>query len=468
MPPVAPFIVLKFGGTSVSSLDRWETIAKILRNRISEGLRPVVVCSALSQVSNRLEAALASALDGKGPEEFLDAMRSRHRIFAAELGVSVEAEIDEGIERLEQCLTGISLLREASPRIQAETLSVGEMLSTRIGAAWLNDQGLATRWLDARELLLADEQRRDEQRQFLSAECAPGEDARLAARLSAMPEAVLLTQGFIVGTPEGHTALLGRGGSDTSASVLGERLAATRIEIWTDVPGLFSADPRIVKDAARLERASFDEVMELTTRGAKVLHPRSLAPAQRADIPIHVRCTSDPSIEGTIIDDRPEADESSAVAISSRRHMTVVSMDIESRWQEVGVIADLLGHFANHGFSIDSISSSQTRVTVSLDPTANALNRDTIDALLSDLADCCEPQLIAPAASVSIVGTRLRHTLPQLPSMLQALEGTKVHLLAHAANDRSLTFVIGADSADDIVRRLHRDLLEKESNVDVA
>jgi diaminopimelate decarboxylase/aspartate kinase len=144
--------------------------------------------------------------------------------------------------------------------------------------------------------------------------------------------------------------------------------------------------------------------------------------------------------------------------------MTVVSMDIESRWQEVGVIAELLGHFANHGFSIDSISSSQTRVTVSLDPTANTLNGDAMGALLSDLADCCEPQLIAPAASVSIVGTRLRHALPQLPSMLQALEGTQVHLLAHAANDRSLTFVIGEDTADDIVRRLHRDLLETDAD----
>jgi diaminopimelate decarboxylase/aspartate kinase len=459
MESTTPFVVLKFGGTSVSSLDCWETIAKILRNRISEGLRPVVVCSALSQVSNKLEAALESALSGEDPTRFLDEMLAQHREFAAALGVSVDREIDESIGRLEQCLTGISLLREASPRIQAEALSVGELLSTHIGAAWLTKQGLATRWLDARELLQAEAQPDDEQRQYLSAVCSEGADPKLTAHLSAMPEAVLLTQGFVVGTPDGETALLGRGGSDTSASVLGERIGAKRIEIWTDVPGLFSADPRIVKEARRLERAGFDEVVELTTRGAKVLHPRSLEPAQRAGIPIHVRCTKDPSSEGTIIDEPGDVGGSSAVAISSRHGMAVVAMDVESSWQEVGVIAELLGHFANHGLSIDSISSSQTRVTVSLDPTANNLDEEKMDALFADLATCSTPQLIAPTASVSIVGTHLRDALPQLPSMLQALDGQQVHLLAHAANDRSLTFVINESAADDIVRRLHRDLL---------
>ncbi|MGH0030299.1 MAG: aspartate kinase, partial [Myxococcota bacterium] len=340
----------------------------------------------------------------------------------------------------------------------AEVLAAGEMLSTRIGATWLEAQGLPTRWLDARTLLRAEDRPEDGHRQYLSATCGEGADHALAERLAELPETVLLTQGFVVGGPEGDTALLGRGGSDTSATTLGERLSARHVEVWTDVPGLFSADPRIVRTARRLARVGFDEAMELTTRGAKVLHPRSLAPARRAGIPIHVRCTADPSGDGTVIDEAAKSRRRGVVAISSRHGMTVVTMDVEATWQEVGVIADLVGCFARRGLSIDAISSSQTRVTVSLDSSANALDEETMADLMRDLARRSKPQVIAPVASVSIVGTQLQHALPALPSF-GALAQETVHLLAHAANDRSVTFVVDESAADGIVRQLHRDVV---------
>lgn len=454
-----PWVVLKFGGTSVSSVACWETIAKVLRDRISEGLRPVVVCSALSQVSNQLEEALEQALAGEAPQAFVEDLRARHRRFASELGIEIDREIDAEVEHLTERLTGVSLLQEASPRVRADVLAVGEMLSTRLGAAWLRAQGLPTRWLDARTLLQAEERPDDAHRQYLSATCGEGTDEALSNRLASVAETVLLTQGFVVGGPRNDTAVLGRGGSDTSASYLGERLGARHVEIWTDVPGLFSADPRIVAQARRLDHIAFDEAMELTTRGAKVLHPRSLAPAQRAGLPIHVRCTPEPSSEGTIIEEGGESAHGEVVAISSRQGMAVVTMDVESSWQEVGVIAELVSHFSRYDLSIDAISSSQTRVTVSLDPSANALHDDTIRDLMSDLARCSEPQLIRPVASVSIVGTRLQYTLPALPSLLHVLDRQTVHLLAHAANDRSLTFVVEESAADDIVRHLHDDIV---------
>lgn len=165
MPDEPSFVVCKFGGTSVSSLAQWETIAKILRDRISEGLRPLVVCSALSQVSNRLEAAVDRALAGEDPSDFIAALRAQHLDFAKELGVTVETGVDGLIDELARCLTGMSLLREASPGIQAEALAVGEMLSTHIGATWLDAQGLSTGWLDARTLLCAQERPQDPHRQ---------------------------------------------------------------------------------------------------------------------------------------------------------------------------------------------------------------------------------------------------------------------------------------------------------------
>jgi diaminopimelate decarboxylase/aspartate kinase len=456
-----PWVVLKFGGTSVSSAECWETIAKILRERISGGLRPLVVCSALSQVSNRLEAALADALLGGEPSAFVASLRERHERLAAELGLSLDDDPEFGAEldRLGERLTGVSMLREASPRVQAEILSAGEMLSTRIGATWLGQQGLATRWLDARTLLAAEDHGDDVNRQYLSADCAPGADPSLAGRLSDHEEAVLLTQGFVVAGPGDDAALLGRGGSDTSATLLAERLGARHVEIWTDVAGLFSADPRIVPEAQRVARIGFDEAMELTTRGAKVLHPRSLAPARRAGVPIEVCCTREPASHGTVIDEEHGLEHPSAVAISSRHGMAVVVMDVERTWQQVGVIAEIAECFARHGLSIDSISSSQTRVTVSLDPSANSLDEATLARLVADLEHCSEPQVVSGVASVSIVGAHLQRALPGLPALMEALEDRRVYLLAHAANDHSLTFVIDEEEADDVVRRLHRDLL---------
>ena len=459
-PRTDPWVLLKFGGTSVSTPDCWETIAKILRERISEGFRPLVVCSALSQVSNQLEDGLVDALLGREPSGFVDALRERHRRLAADLGLEPDDEqIEAEVARLDERLTGVSMLREASPRVEAEILSAGEMLSTRIGAAWLEKQGLSTRWLDARTLLSAEDHGDDRSRQYLSADCGPGTDPELAGCLSGHAEAVLLTQGFVARAPDGGTALLGRGGSDTSATLLAERLRAHHVEIWTDVAGLFSADPRVAPDAQRVERLGFDETMELTTRGAKVLHPRSLAPARRAGVPIHVRCTRDPVSPGTLIDEEHGLELPSAVAISSRRGMTVVVMDVERSWQEVGVIAEVAACFARQGLSIDSISSSQRRVNVSLDPSANSLDEETVSRLIADLERYSEPQVVSGVASVSIVGAHLQRALRGLPSLLDALEERRVYLLAHAANDHSLTFVIDEEDLDDVVRRLHRDLL---------
>ncbi len=451
-------VILKFGGTSVASADRWECIAKILRQRISEGLRPVVVCSAISQVSNRLEELLAQSLAGDDPKPGVASLLARHEALARDLGIELPTEVRDEIDTLRERLTGISLVREASPRLQAQVLAVGEQLSTRIGAAWLSTQGLPTRWLDALDLLRATPAEDSDHHQYLSASCDHTPDPEVSARLRGIPEAVLLTQGFVARAPDGETALLGRGGSDTSATSLGAKLGAKHVEIWTDVPGLFTADPRRVPDATRLERLGYEEASELTTRGARVLHPRSLAPAREARIPIHVRNTGDPADRGTVID-ADAGGRPSVLAISSRSGMVVVSMDVEGTWQQVGVIADLSACFARHNLSIDSIASSQTRVTVSLDPAAHPLDQDILLSLMFDLRQICQPALISPAASISVVGTHLRSVLHDMPSLFRALEDEEVHLISHAAHDHSVTFVVDDAGADAIVQTLHRDLM---------
>lgn len=469
LPPQSPWVVLKFGGTSVSSSECWETIAKVLRDRVESGLRPLVVCSALSQVSNQLEQAVLEALTGEEPKARLEALRQQHHALASELGCTFPAEAEQDLDELTERLSGISLTREASPRLKAEILGVGELLSTRLGACWLEAQGLSTRWLDARDWLHAQaEPVNDPHRQYLSATCAEGADPELSRRLAAFSESVLLTQGFLVGAPDGGTALLGRGGSDTSATHFGDRLRAKHVEIWTDVAGLFTADPRIVPDAQRLQRLGYDEVIELATRGAKVLHPRSLAPARAARLPIQIRCTRDPSTAGTLIDDDYRTEEPTGLAISSRNGMAVITMDVEGSWQQVGVISDLAACFSRHGLSIDSIASSQTRVTVSLDPSANPLDSETMGSIMEELARYSKPRLISPVSSVSIVGTHLRSVLHEMPSLFIELKALEVYLLAHAANDHSLTFVVDEEHAHDLIRALHHDLVRSRLGAELV
>lgn len=464
--PPSPWVVLKFGGTSVSSAESWERIAKTTRERLSEGLRPLVVCSALSQISNRLEQALASALEGETPNELVETLLDEHATLARALGIECPPEIGTLFEQLSAQLGAISATREASPRLQAEVLATGELCSTHLGAAWLRTQGLGTRWIDARNLLRADPvAANDLHRQYLSATCDAPRDDTIADELDGLDAAVVMTQGFIVGAPCGGTALLGRGGSDTSATYFGQALDAQRVEIWTDVPGLYSADPRLVPDAMRLRRIGYDEVIELATRGAKILHPRSLVPARAARIPVEVRSTRDPSEPGTVIQHDFRVDEPAGLAISSRKGMAVVTMDVELSWQRVGVIADLSACFARNGLSIDSIASSQTRVSVSLDPSANPLDADTLKALLDELARFSDPVVISPVASVSIVGTRLQRVLHAMPSLFAELSKREIHLLSHSANDHSLTIVVDESETDVLVRTLHAELVSSELGV---
>lgn len=456
-----PWVVLKFGGTSVSSLACWETIAKVVRRRLDEGYRPLVVCSALSQVSNQLEAALSTALEGGDPAKPLAALWARHEELAADLGLEAQPLLEQDLAECERLLRGVSLVREASPRLRAEISSCGELLSTQLGAAWLRGQGIATCRVDARELLQAETDfDRPPEAQYLSATCPHGQSEHLKRRLSEVREPVVLTQGFIARAPDGGTALLGRGGSDTSAAYLAAGVGAERIEIWTDVPGIYSADPRRVKGARRLLRLGYAEAAEITTRGAKVLHPRCLDPARQADIPIHIRCTQDPDADGTVIDRGAEGDDASAIAIATRGGMTILNLEVEGSWQQVGLLAEITGCFARHGYSIDAIASSPTRITVALDPAANPQDAAAREGLLDELGRLAKLDVVEPVASVSLIGTHLTTVLHHLPSLFECLGGQEdIYLMAHAANDRSLTFVVSESAGDVIVPRLHDDLV---------
>ena len=392
------WVVLKFGGTSVSTRERWETIAAVLRERLDEGLRPLVVCSALSGISNALERLLADALDGD-PAEAVAAIAARHRSMADSLGVPFEP-IESLLDEIGRLALGASLIGEVSPRLHARIMSAGELLSTRLGAAWLCAQGIPTGWVDARQCLEAEDpaEGAPDRASILYATVHYRQDPALIRTLEEQPEPVLLTQGFIARDAQG-TVLLGRGGSDISASLFAARLGASRCEIWTDVPGMFSANPHAIPSARLLRALDYDEAQEIAGTGAKVLHPRCLAPLRHHSIPLHIRWTDRPELPGTVISVDAAVGGAQVKAISARTGITLVTMETVGMWQRVGFLADVFACFKRRALSVDLVSTSETNVTISLDPTSNSLEPARVSAVLRDLSPLCRARVIGPGGS---------------------------------------------------------------------
>jgi diaminopimelate decarboxylase/aspartate kinase len=237
-------------------------------------------------------------------------------------------------------------------------------------------------------------------------------------------------------------------------------LAARRCEIWTDVPGIFTADPREIPAARLLHHLDYEETQEITTMGAKVLHPRCIRPLADCHIPIHILCTQRPDVEGTVITSDVQEEGAQVKAICSKYNITLISMETLGMWQQVGFLADVFCCFKKRGLSVDLISTSETNVTVSLDGTANVLGDDTLAPLLADLGHICNVKKIGPCASVSLVGRHIRTILHELTPALELFGESKIHMVTQASNDLNLTFIVDEDQAERLVDRLHHLLFE--------
>ncbi|HUF74015.1 MAG TPA: bifunctional aspartate kinase/diaminopimelate decarboxylase [Gammaproteobacteria bacterium] len=452
--PDSPWVVLKFGGRSVATAENWGHIATILRARVEEGVTPVVCHSALAGVSNALIALIEVAERRGDTKSALAAIVRQHDELAAALGVDPKVTA-ESFADCEQLISSVRLVGEASPRIHARVLATGELAATRLGAAYLERIGFDVEWLDARELLRSTSGADvSERAAFMSARCEFDADRALQARLKDS-RGVIVTQGFIARNSRGDTVLLGRGGSDTSGSYLASKLEARRLEIWTDVPGFFSADPKAVPSARLIRSLHYQEAQEIASAGGGILHPRSISPVRSTGIPLFLRSTLQPDLRGTIISDAIAADAPQLKAISSRSGITLISMDSLEMWHQVGFLADVFGCFRRRGISVDLISTSESNVTVSIDRIQNVVDADVITALVNDLGKYCRVGVIEDCAAITLIGRRIRAILHELGSVFETFEEQKIHLLTQAATDLNLTFVVNAEHAHKLVQRLH-------------
>jgi diaminopimelate decarboxylase/aspartate kinase len=450
--------VLKFGGTSVATLANWRSIADTVQQRSADGSPILIVHSALSGVTDLLERAFAAAIEQGASAELL-ALQERHLSLARDLGLTVVPSFDAQFSSLRGRLESISEGGVPTARDRAAVIAHGELLATALGEAFLCAQGLQAVWLDARQVLRA--VRREaatEQAAYLSATCDFRPDAAVQAKLREMGS-IVVTQGFIAGDSAGDTVLLGRGGSDTSSAYFAAMLEAQELEIWTDVPGMFSANPRATPAARQLLELSYDEAQEIATAGAKVLHPRCLLPVRQYGIPLSVYATQSPTLGGTRISESPAGEGGQVKAICAKNGVTLVSMDSPGMWHQVGFLADAFQVFKQHGLSVDLISTSETNVTVSLDPQANSLGPAVLDALQRDLLPLCRAQVIGPCASVSLVGRNIRGILHGLGDALELFAEQRIHLVSQAANDLNLTFVVDEAQGARLVADLHELLI---------
>jgi len=513
----APWVVLKFGGTSVATAERWRTILDLAAVRRAAGMRVLVVVSALSGITDALKALCRCAPSER--EAAWASVVARHRELAVQMQLADVARVEHwlaslralvfplppgerarlrptgsavnSISRTEGRAPWMARARagedldvqaelansEPSPRRAAPGASRrlsrgerghwwhaavqahGELLSSAIGAAFMTANGLPTEWLDARDVLLARELPfLNERARVLSAQVQAEPDVAFAAQMAARGE-VFISQGFIARNAEGETVLLGRGGSDTSAAYMGALLRAARVEIWTDVAGMFTADPRQVPGARLLQHLDYDEAQEIATTGAKVLHARCLSPCRRARVPLWIKDTEHPDLDGTVVAPQPAEIAPSIKAISSRRGITLVSMETSGMWQQVGFLADVFALFKKHGLSVDLIGSAETNVTVSLDPTENLLDSDVVAALAADLAKVCRVKVIAPCAAVTLVGRGMRSMLHRLSGVLAEFGRMRVHLISQSSNNLNLTFVVDEGTLDGLLPRLHELLI---------
>ncbi len=464
-----PWAVLKYGGTSVAGRPQWEAIAAQVRNHVAQGHRVLLVCSAVAGMTN----ALAELANEPESEEKFAAILARHRKLAADLAVPDANWLEPAELALRTCVQ--ALAAGAGFAGQAELLAMGEWLSTRIGAAFLQqalvdqtlmDTASAVSWVDVREILqVRDEPELSPARQWLSASCEPGLDEDLLQRFETLSP-VVITQGYVARSTDGRTALLGRGGSDTSAALLAGRLGSKQLEIWTDVPGLFSTDPRLVPQARLLAELGYDEALEMAASGAKVVHPRCIRAAAATTTPLLILDTARPHLTGTRIAGAETGEKNAkpigVKAITCQKDMVVLLLQNIDTRREVGFLARVFDIFRCQGVSIDLVATSETTTTVAINGPANHLDQVALDALIKELEVQCTVQIHTHCVCINLVGSEVRTALTRLESAMNFFQDHPLLMLSQSANDLCLSLLINAQDHETLLWLAHQALIPAE------
>ena len=443
---------MKFGGTSVGSAERIAAVVDRVRERM--GQQPVVVVSALSRVTDLLVRAAHIALAGGSDwENAASEVRSRHRAVVSELLPSgpiqdrLLARLDSVVSELRGFLGAVQSLGELTPRTLDAIAAVGERLSFEIVAS---APGGPFQPVDARALIVTDES-------FGRALPILDETAR-RVRETLIPiiqsGSIPVLPGFIGSTARGITTTLGRGGSDWSAAVLGACLGAEEIQIWTDVDGLMTVDPRVVPGAKVMPEATFDEAAELAYFGAKVLHPATIKPAIERGIPVRILNSLNPSAPGTLIRGRAEAEVGRPRAVAFKKGISVILISQPRMLMAHGFVARVFEVFARHRAPVDLIATSEVSISLTIDDPAS------LPLVERDLAELGEVKILTGMTIVSVVGQGFIRQHGLAGRIFQALRDVTIVMISFGASDVNVSFVVEDGEAEKAVRLLHREFFE--------
>jgi aspartate kinase len=451
-------IVMKFGGTSVADADAIARVITLVRDvRDRDGGPPAVVVSAMSGVTDRLLAVAAAAEEGADAAAgaIVDEIRQRHLTAAERLfdagpqagkSAAVINDLERDVSELRALVTATTILREVSPRARDGIAAIGELLSSRLVAAAMDAAGVPAAWVDARRALVTDGE-------YTSA--APlQEDTDAAAAREFLPVIrtgrVPVVGGFVGATREGITTTLGRGGSDYSAAIFGAALGASEIQIWTDVDGMLTADPRVIEAPQVVPQLSFAEASELAYFGAKVLHPSTVLPAIAKDIPVRILNSRRPQSPGTVITGRSPDHDRPLTAIACKRRLTVVDIRSTRMLMAYGFLRKVFEVFERFRTPVDVVTTSEVSVSVTVD------DERRVPDIEEALRSFAEVTIEADMAILCAVGDNLQTDARLGTRVLAALEGFALRMVSQAASRRNVTVVLRDSDLAAAMERLHQ------------
>jgi aspartate kinase len=446
-------VVMKFGGTSVEDATAINRTAAIVAGRVAAGKRPVVVVSAMAKVTDQLLACAAAASRGDrtGALALSSRLRSRHRDTAAALlkdhktCAQLQTAIEHEFDALDEVLRGLAAILELTPRISDLIVSYGERLSSFMIAQAFAERGLNGVHVDSREIIITDSQYQKAIPQDALIELRCEEKLRPHLNQGRVP----VLGGFIGSNEAGITTTLGRGGSDFTGALIGGALHAEAIEIWTDVNGIMTTDPRICPDALRVKVISFEEAAELAYFGAKVLHPATILPAVRRNIPVLVLNSRNPSNEGTRIISLAPHCRSPFKCIAVKKRLTIIDVVASRMLMTHGYLKSIFDIFDKHQCPVDMVSTSEVSVSLTVD------SHDKLPALADDLSKIADVKYEGQKALVCMVGEDIRGQNGIAAQVFAAVRHVNVRMISQGASEINMSFMIEESDVEEAVRSLH-------------
>jgi len=444
---------MKFGGTSVEDPAAIGRTAAIVAGRVALGKQPVVVVSAMAKVTDQLLRAAAAAAQGDraGALAISSRLRARHRETAAALVknpadlASLHEFIDQKFDSLDEVLRGLAAILELTPRISDLIVSYGERISSRIVAAAFLELGINAAHVDAREIIITDSQ-------FQKATPQPAFIEKHAAEklLPLIGQGkVPVMGGFIASNENGITTTLGRGGSDFSGALIGGALSAGSIEIWTDVDGIMTTDPRICPDALRVKTISFEEAAELAYFGAKVLHPATILPAVKKNIPVLVLNSRNAACEGTRITSLAPHCNSPFKSIAVKKKLSIIDVVASRMLMTHGYLSEVFAIFDKYQCPVDMVSTSEVSISLTVD------SNEKLSAISAELGLLADVKYEGKKALICLVGDDIRGQQGIAARVFSAIKHVNVRMISQGASEINMSFMIDEDDVEEAVRSLH-------------